>query len=175
MLNIFSIITDKELPDGLLTNHIWKQVDFYRFCSDSKYWGCAHLNKLPKTSTANPAEALLYLLQAERFYLRYPNAADAGTVTSFFNDAIADGYFANPTGKAITTAVFQQHYEDIMKGIEEEESFEVYKNGEQQLPEQLPQIADVLFVTAYANEWNNRQYFIESEDAWLLFGWATMA
>lgn len=173
-MNIYSIIANEQLSDNLLTNNTWKKVDFYRFCSDSQFWGCAHLNKLHKICTANPAEALVYLLQAERIHLQYQNATDTGTIPLLFNNAITDGYFANPAGEAITTAIFQIMYEGVMNGIGEDDNFEVYKNGQLQLPEQLLQIEDVLFVTAYANEWNDRQYFIETTNAWMLFGWTSM-
>ena len=174
-LDIESIIASKKLSDDLLLNSSWEQVDFYRFCSDSKFWGCAHINILSKVCTSTSTEAFVFLLQAERIHLKYLKAEDNLTILSLFNSAIADGYFANPKGEIISKNEFQNHYDEIINAIKEDKEFEVYINGQQQLPAQTIQIDDILFVTAYSNEWNSRQYFVETKNAWLLFGWATMA
>lgn len=115
------------------------------------------------------------MLQCERINLQHFDINNNQTIKAFFNNAIADGYFANPGGEIIAADIFKEHYEDIFRGISEETDFEFYKNGQKQLPVQPLQMEEVLFVTAFANEWNNRQYFIETKNAWLLFGWATMA
>lgn len=174
-LNIYSIIANKQLPDNLLLNYSWKKADYYQFCSDSTYWGCCGVTKISKKEVATAAEAILYLLQCEREALKYP--ADRKlptTVKDFFETAMADGQFTNPEGKLINTETFWENYKETINGIDEESSFQFLKNGREEPLIELLNKAEVISVTAYANEWNNKQYFIETTNAWLLFGWATL-
>lgn len=175
ILNILTII-EQGLTDTLLFNNTWKKAAHYRFCSDSTFWGCCGITKLAKQEVATVAEALLYLLQCERESLKYP--ADRKlpvTVKDFFEEAMVDGYFSNPEGEYIDIKTFWENYEETINGISAEPSFEVYKNGQEVATEHLLSVEDIENVTTFTNKWNNRQYFIETTNAWLLFGWATMA
>ena len=175
LLNIHKLL-EQDLPDTLLFNNTWKKADFYRFCSDSTFWGCCHITKIGKANAATANEALLYLLQCERENLKFPADRKLSvTIKYFFEEAMLEGYFSNPEGEYIDTKTFWENYEETISGISAEPTFEVYKNGQAAVAAHLLNKEDIVSVTTFANKWNNRQYFIEATNAWLLFGWASMA
>jgi hypothetical protein len=162
-------------PHELLEDKIYRHAVFYRFCSDSTFWGCAHLTKLLKLHTEDAQEGLVSLLHSEMEHLNYPEVKAGCTIESFIYNARAYGYLAQANGTTVMNNVFLQHYEHIVASIQDDPSFEFYKNGMKHVVEQPLKKEDIIMVTAYASDWNNKQYFIETKDAWLLFGWATMA
>ena len=130
---------------------------------------------LHKTITASPDEAMIYLLErlaVEGEGWSEDSLADIHIV-DFGNFIRFSGYLAQDEGKRTTPIHFLENFNEIKAGIFEEEGSSLRKNA-QAIHKELPLTKEELVaVFCFADAWNNRQYFAESREEWLLFSWAT--
>lgn len=153
----------------------WKQVNYYELSCRSEFWGTANLVTLPKTLTANPDEAMIYLL--ERLAVEeegWPEDSLADLhIIDFGSFIVFSGYLGQTDSRDISTAHFLENFNEIKEGIFKEEESALYKNRVE-IPKDLPLAEEELVAAVcFSDKWNSRQYFVESRNEWMLFTWAT--
>jgi hypothetical protein len=176
---MLSITKINEYPttQTLLANGKWRKTDYYTLCCDSELWGCAELITLNKQVTMNATEALIYVLErsVNEFdhwddTIQSPNDAEM-----FARFVLEQGYLRAEKGRPISIQEFWSNYEEVTNGIFKEESLRIFKNEVDIQERNLLQKEDLTEVICFANSWNNRQYFLETEKEWVFFDWGTGA
>lgn len=153
-----------------------QQATFYDLTTDSLFWNRASLICLPKTITASPEIALLYLLQKEAKTLiiwQQQWGNNLPTANEFIEYTITQKRFSNPIGKPISTESFWKEYKGTINGITAEAGFEFTVNEVQKPYKELLQAEDIQSVICFDNTWQEQNYFIETEKEWILYHWAS--
>lgn len=132
---------------------------------------------LHKTVTASPDEAMIYLL--ERLAVEGEGWSEFSLadihIIDFGNFIQSSGYLAQAEGRSTTLDHFLENFNEIKTGIFENEGSSLFKNA-QAIHKELPLMKEELVAAVcFADAWNNRQYFAESREEWILFSWATSA
>ena len=158
-----------------LTDNAWQQTDHYEFRSDELYWSSASLICLPKPLATTAEEALTILLQRiyseAEYTITHPQPPSGDQL---FDWAIAYGCIDSITGEAIPPDTCTKNVLDTIGGILDSEGAQVLIN-KQQVPLSQPiSLEGIQQVTAFANQWNEMQYLIETQTAWIYFNWGTM-
>ncbi len=167
-------ISDYPINQNLFLDSYWKKSDYYKLCCHSEFWGCASLLKLDKLITSTPNEAIIYLLERLIIESEGWDEKIQSDIDSDFRQFIFDGgYLSDRKGQIISNDDFWNSYEEIKSGIFASKDYEFTKNGNLTKKETLIERDEILSVISFANEWNNRQYFIELRTKWSLFTWAT--
>lgn len=167
-------ITEYPINQNLLLDSNWKKSDYYELCCNSELWGCAFLLVLDKRITPIPNEAIIYLL--ERLIIQsegWDEKIQSDIDSDFRQFIFSGGYLSDPIGQNISNDEFWNNYKEITIGISVSKDYNITKNGSLTRKETLIKRDEILSVISFANEWNNRQYFIELHDKWSFFTWAT--
>jgi hypothetical protein len=155
-------------------DNTWQQTDYYVFRSDDDYWSAASIISLPKPLAATAEEALTYLLQRIYSEAEHATNPEPPSGNKLFDWAIAYGCIDSPTGKTILPGTSTKNVLETIAGILESPGAQLFIN-KQEVPLSQPiTLEGVQKVTAFANQWNEMQYLIETTTAWIYFDWGTM-
>lgn len=164
-----------ERDQALLSDRNWKQVNYYELSCSSELWGSAFMMKLHKSVSSSADEAIIYLL--ERMAIEQEGWEEASLtdlhIIDFGSFIVSSGYLSKADGWEIPADHFMKNFNEVKEGIFKEKESALYKNGIE-VPKDLALEEEELgTVICFADRWNNRQYFTESRDEWILFTWAT--
>lgn len=166
-----------ERDQALLLNQNWKQVTYYELSCRSELWGSAFLMKLDKSLSASADEAIVCML--ERMAIEQEGWTEASLadlhIVDFGSFILSSGYLSKADGWEIPAAHFLENFKEVRDGIFKEKESALYKNGIEVPKDLALREEDLGSVICFSDSWNNRQYFTESRDEWILFTWATSA
>ncbi|WP_027391813.1 hypothetical protein [Aquimarina latercula] len=162
----------KSLDIDPKTNEKWKQTNFYDLCCKSEFFGCAFFTTIDKSLVNNHLEALLYILQ------RFCDEIEGGfkfdlnwlQLHTFLH---CEGYLCSYKSKAFSVPDFLKSYREIIDKMPEYENFRITKNGSIQTEFNLIEKSNILWVESIIDNWNYRQYFLETETEFIYFSWDT--
>lgn len=160
--------------DYLLTNGNWQKADFYSLETSSSFWNKAILITLQKEVAKTTAEALIYVLEKQAKSLGiWANewTTKNPTVAEFIAFFIAQKGFTNIIGKKISAETFYDNYLETINGITAEPSFEFLKNDKLEVYENLLDPETILNIICFDDDWQEQNYFIETETNWVLYHW----
>lgn len=162
--------------EELLLNKNWTKVNCYELCSRNEYWGCASFARLEKHITSAANEAILYLLERLVIESEFWDAQMQAEIDAynFLNFIFSNGYILNDSGFALPTEAFWIDFEEIKNGIWNQETFTTTKNGIETQEEVSINKDEIFSVTCFSNDWNSKQYLIETQSHWIFFSWATL-
>lgn len=163
--------------DHLLTNGNWQKADLYELETSSSFWNKAIVIALPKEIAKTTTEALIYILQKQAKALGiWENEWKTTTPTlqSFIHFFIAEKGFTNTIGKEVSTALFYKNYSETINAITDEPSFEFLKNNKTEVYVDLLDPKAIINVICFDDDWQEHNYFIETETHWVLYHWNTV-
>ncbi|TCZ69902.1 hypothetical protein [Flaviaesturariibacter aridisoli] len=146
----------------------------YRFGTNDDYLGSPLLVSLAKSVAPDEDAALLYVFQ--RMLAADPALAVAGPEYpgggAFFDRLLAYGCVSGPLLHRISTedarAVLTSLFSEILSSPESS----LHRNG-LPVPLTVPFLQEELLqARAFANEWNDKRYWLETASAWYFFGWS---
>ncbi|RYY63483.1 MAG: hypothetical protein EOO12_12180 [Chitinophagaceae bacterium] len=146
----------------------------YRFGTNDHYLGSPLLVRIAKSVAPDEGAALVYVFQ--RMLAADPAFTVAGPEypggRAFFDRLLAYGCVSGPLLHRISTddarAVLTSLFSDILNSPESS----LHRNG---LPVALtvPLVQEELLqARAFANDWNDKRYWLETSSAWYFFGWS---
>ncbi len=164
-----------EQDQALLRDQDWKHTDYYELSCKSELWGTAFMVAVSKTVTNNRDNAMIYLL--ERLAVEGEGWTGASLaeihIIDFGSVILSSGYLARTDGQHISLSHFLENFNEIKEGIFKEAESSLHKNG-QAIPKSLSLTEEELVAAVcFSDTWNNRQYFVESRQEWMLFSWGT--
>lgn len=163
--------------DHLLTDGNWQKADFYELETSSSFWNKAIVITLPKKVAKTTTEALIYVLQKQAKALHIWEAewnTTTPTISKFIDFFIAERGFTNSIGKEVSTELFYENYIDTINAIIAEPGFEFLKNENPEVYVDLLNPKAILNVICFDEDWQEHNYFIETETDWVLYHWNTV-
>lgn len=172
-MNLAELYTSS-LDNYLLTNGNWQKADFYELETTSSFWNKAIIITLPKAFAKTTIEALIYLLQKQAKALQiWENKwkTTTPTIAEFIAFFITERGFTNTIGKEVSTALFYKNYNETINAITTEPSFEFFKNDKPEIYANLLDPMAILNLICFDDDWQQHNYFIETETHWMLYHW----
>jgi hypothetical protein len=175
-MNLRNLYKTKQY-DYLLTDGNWQKADFYTFETSNSFWNKAIIITLPKALAKTNVEALIYLLQRQSKALgiwenEWSNTTP--TMSQFMGFFIAERGFINTIGKEVSTELFYKNYNETINAITPEPSFEFLKNDKPEVYDDLLDPKAILNVICFDDNWQEHNYFIETETHWVLYHWSSV-
>lgn len=176
-MNLFTLAGSLQ-NDHLLMDGNWQKADFYDLSTGSSFWNRAGIMTLPKIYAQTPATALIYLLQKECKVLQIWEkewGITTPTIPGFITFILAEKRFTNSKGQLISIESFWEKYSATITGITAAPGFEFSKNEIAEPFTLLLNKEEIIQVTCFDDTWDEQNFFIETETAWVLFHWASAA
>ena len=172
------ITSIKNYPNSedLLLDKNWTNVDCYELCSRNEYWGCASFVNLEKKIKNVANEAILYILERLVIETEYWDAQMQADIDgyNFLNFIFDSGYIFDDNGFELSAKTFWIDFEEIKNGISDQETFTMTKNGIETKEEVSINKDDIFSVTCFSDDWNRKQYLVETQSHWIFFSWTTL-
>jgi len=162
----------KSLDIDPKTNEKWKQTNFYDLCCKSELFGCAFFTTIDKNLVNNHLEALLHVLQRFCYEIEGGFKFDLNWLQlhTFLH---CEGYLCSYKSKSFSVHEFLKNYKEIINKMPEYDNFSITKNSSIQKEFDLIEKSDILWVESIINNWNYRQYFLETKTEFIYFSWST--
>ena len=169
-----SLETFKLLKITPSTNVKWQLTNFYSLCCNSEILGCTFFTSINKNKVDSPIEALAHILQ------RFCDELEGGfrfdlswdQLHSFYQ---SEGYLCANESTSVSKTDFIKDYMEIIGSISKSDNYTITKNGVNQDKFLLINHSKILKVENIINQWNYRQYFLETQKKFIFFSWNTTA
>ena len=161
---------DKKLGDGR-----WKQARICDLITGNHYTNTATLISLSKKYAADPASALVYLLQKQLITMNLWQEDHQHSISDFIDHLSICGRFSNMQGREMAVDIFRERYTSTVKGLTSEPSFEFSEDGVIKPYDEKILKEDIVRVISFDDTWNEQNYLVETRACWFLFSWLTMA
>ncbi len=172
-MNVEAIARDSK-HDGLLKDGNWQKTDFYDLDADRTSVGRTLVITLEKAYAANPEIALIYLIQKQTNALGIWQANwenTTPTTKELLQFFIAEKGFSNVEGQLISIERFRERYNDTVQDLRKAPGFELSKNEKLMPYQDIFSQENIIKVFCFDDEWNEQNFFIETEREWVLYHW----
>ncbi|RYY97377.1 MAG: hypothetical protein EOO11_11085 [Chitinophagaceae bacterium] len=170
LAELFAQRLNDRIP-AMLADGTWERSCYYRMETDDRYLGCPLLVRLDKAAAPGRAEALVYIFQRILATEGSWPAAGYPSGRAFLDALRAHGCVSETEARPLPAAaagVWASLYAEIaaLPGSR------LTANGVPVDFGSLLQPGEVEAAFAFADDWNDRRYWLETRDASYFFGWA---
>ena len=168
----------EDYPDTqqALLNTDRSKTNYFEFRTGDEYWSSAYLISVEKQNTISPNEAVIWqLLRMAMEQESWTDETTKNITTSEFLDFIfANGrYMLSGKGFDFSINTFWEEYQTIVIGVSNCVNCTFTRNGTVIENQILLKEEDIIAVTCFSDNWNFKQYFIETKTEWWFFDWST--
>ena len=172
-MNVEAIARDSKHV-GLLKDGNWQKADFYDLDADSNSVGRSLVITLGKACAATSEKALIYLIQKQTWALgiwqaNWENATP--TTKEFLQFFMAEKGFTNVEGHLISIEILRERFNNTVQDLRKAPGFELSKNGKLMPFQDIFSQENIIKVFCFDDEWNEQNFFIETEREWVLYHW----